>query len=255
MTLFRVTRSLTLLLLVLLPAPAAADPDPAAAVEAAIARWELSCRAPNDLGDCTRTRTVKAAHHCGPEMREVENRRNARAARAAQAELVTALAALEKNSGTGDSQLAWVSVRARTAIAEAAYEEVLRLRFPLGLDFSRGKEKASRARFDAFLRDARNKLDTALTAYRNVAQHPGATTALRLRAVARRGQLSAHFTEIFLTAEIPRDVRTGEMAADKIDAYCDAVSEAVDPNEENARAAFEECLAMGAGMWAAVCNP
>jgi hypothetical protein len=244
------------LLLLLVPGPAAAEPDPVAALESAIARWELSCRRPNDLGDCTSTRAVAVSHHCEKQMREVTNRRAGKAARAAQADIAAAIAALEKlPDAASDPRISWVGARARTAVAEAAFEDLVRLRFPTGLDFSGRNAKASRERFDAFIKAAGSRLDAALAAYQQVYRHPGATTALRLRALARRGQLSARFAEILRSAEIPRDVRTGELAADKIDAFCDALVQVIEPHEQNARTAFEECVAMGggAGMWAAVC--
>jgi hypothetical protein len=247
---------LFVILLALVPVPAAAQGDPVAAVERAIARWELSCPAPNELGDCTRSRTVAVSHHCQKEIQEVTTRRNAKAARAAQADIAAALAGLEMLPDEArDPHLAWVGARARIAIAEAAYEELVRLRFPAGLDFSDRKARASKVRFDAFVREAGARLDAALAAYQRVARHPGANPALRLRAAARSGQVSARFAEILRSAEIPRDVRTGPFAADKIAAFCDTMGDLVEVHEERARAAFEECRAMNgdAAPWGAVC--
>ncbi|HEU5058757.1 MAG TPA: hypothetical protein VFU21_19625, partial [Kofleriaceae bacterium] len=156
----------------------------------------------------------------------------------------------------GQPDLSAAAARARTALAEAAYEDFLRLRFPTGLDFSPRRRERSARRFRAFLDQARKELDAAAEAYRAVGQHPGGTPELRLRALARTGQLDARFVEILLGAEIPRDVRTGELAADKIAAYCDQMEASIAAVEERADAAFAECRAQAAGKapWAAVCD-
>jgi hypothetical protein len=248
-----VTRCLALVFVALVPTAAVADP--VADVNAAVARWELSCSAPTDLGDCTRTRTVIVAHHCGPQTHEVSVLRRVRTARAAQAAITAALAALEKRPDAGEPAVAAAVLRGRTSLAEAAYEDFLRLRFPTGLDFSDRGKAASTRRFTAFLDQARKKLEAAEAAYQRVAQHPGVVPLLRLRALARTGQLHARFADLLRTAEIPRDVRTGTFAADKKAAFCAAIVEASEGNVARASEAFEECRAMADGKepWAAAC--
>jgi hypothetical protein len=251
-----VTRHLVLVVLAIVQAaPVAAEPDPATQVNAAVARWELACETPTDLGDCTRTRTIAVAHHCAPETRDIAVLRRMGPARAAQAVLMAALAALEKRTDIAEPAVAAAVLRARTALAEAAYEDFLRLRFPTALDFSDRRKADSQKRFTAFLDDARKKLEAAEAAYQRVAHHPGVVPLLRLRALARTGQLNARFADLLRTAEIPRDVRTGAFAVDKIAAFCDAIVEASEVHAGRASAAFEECRAMAGGQppWAAAC--
>ena len=249
-------------LLALLPATAVADPvslpdDPAAALDRAVARWDAACRAPTADGACTRTRTIALdKDRCTRETHAIELLRSPKAARSARAALAAALTDLEARPDAARPELAAAAARGRSALAEAAYEDFLRLRFPTGLDFSRKHSARSQKRFAAFIDQARKQLDAATGAYRLVSDHAGASHELRLRALARTGQLNARFVELLLGSEIPRDVRTGEMAADKIAAYCDAMSDSIGPMEERARALFEECGALAAGQppWSAICG-
>lgn len=249
------THRLLAVFLVILPAAAAADQDPVGAVDRAIALWEAACRAPGDDGACTHTRATAVAKRCGPTARTVEVRRNPKRARAARAALAAALAALEKHPDAGQPDLAVAAARGQTALAEMAYEDFLRLRFPTGLDFSNKRRVESQKRFTAFFDHAKKKLDLATEAYQQISLHPGVTAELRLRALARTGQLSARLVDLLIGAEIPRDVRTGDLAADKISAYCNAMSDVTDPMQERADNAFEECRALAAGQppWAAIC--
>ena len=253
----RCAAALLPLLLLAAPAPAAGEGgDAVAAVDRAISGWERSCGGPTELGACTRTRVVAVDNRCEMSGRTVEVRRSPKSARAAQVALAVALAALEKRADAALPAQAAAAARGRSSLAEAAYEDFLRLRFPTGLDFSGARKKDSEKRFNAFFVEARKRLDSATEAYRHVADHPGVTAELRLRAAARTGQLHARFAELLLGAEIPRDVRTGDLAADKIAAFCDVMEDEITPIEERARVAFEECraLAAGQGPWAAVCD-
>ena len=250
-------RRFAVLLVLLLATVAAADTDPAETVDRAIARWDAACPGPTTDGACTHSRTLSVKGRCAPTAVTVEVRRSAKAARAARAALTAALAALDKHPDAALPTLAAAAARGRGALAEIAYEDFLRLRFPTGLDFSgRGRVRAQK-RFTAFLEEARKKLDAAIEAYRAASLHPAATRDLRLRALARTGQLSARFVELLLGGEIPRDVRREPMAADKVAAYCDALEEQIGPMEERARAAFEDCRAAAAGQapWATLCDP
>ena len=245
-------------LLLLLPAAAAgADDDPGEAVDRAIAGWDAACPGPTADGACTRSRTTSVKGRCAPTAVAVEVPRSAKAARTARAALTAALAALDKHPDAAQPTLAAAAARGRGALAEIAYEDFHRLRFPAGLDFSGRGRVRSQKRFTSFLEEATKKLDAAIEAYRVASLHPAATRELRLRALARTGQLSARFVELLLGGEIPRDVRRGPMAADKVAAYCDALEEHVGPMEERARAAFEDCRAAAAGQapWATLCDP
>jgi hypothetical protein len=63
-----------------------------------------------------------------------------------------------------------------------------------------------------------------------------------ITAAARLGQISQDFSDMLFTAEIPNDVRTGEFAEDKVEAYCDKMTEVAEPLEAASTKAFGVCL-------------
>ena len=65
---------------------------------------------------------------------------------------------------------------------------------------------------------------------------------IALAALARTGELVDQFANQVLTVDIPADIRTGEIATEKIDAYCDAMVGVVEPLEHRALQAFDRCL-------------
>jgi tetratricopeptide (TPR) repeat protein len=62
-------------------------------------------------------------------------------------------------------------------------------------------------------------------------------------AQARLAQTALRVAQIFLTVEIPKDVRTGEYADDKIQAFCDKLTEVAEAFETAAKATLEACVA------------
>ena len=69
-----------------------------------------------------------------------------------------------------------------------------------------------------------------------------------IAAAARLGQITQNFADQLFTAEIPKDVRASkiidgyDIAQDKVDAYCDALTTAAEPLAEKSLAAYSVCL-------------
>jgi hypothetical protein len=72
-------------------------------------------------------------------------------------------------------------------------------------------------------------------------------------------QLYRHAAGLFVHAEIPVDVRTGDAAADKIAAYCHMMSEIAVPllarADEAATQCAEHARKLDPGWWMSVCSP
>jgi hypothetical protein len=73
------------------------------------------------------------------------------------------------------------------------------------------------------------------------------------------GQVTQNFSDALFTAEIPKDVRTGEFAEDKIDAFCDQMSTVADPLEKRSLEAFGVCLSKSTELgwfsdWSKLCE-
>ena len=151
---------------------------------------------------------------------------------------------------------------AKLRIADRALERYLALGFPTGLDVSSEPEKkaakeASLKRFSTWVTE-RQKLGVAAQQQYEavVALHdPEAAVA----ATARMGQLTADFAATLRTAEIPKDIRTGDFAKEKVAAFCEKMVEVAEPLGQRALETFGVCLAKSAelgvdGAWTALCR-
>ncbi len=63
-----------------------------------------------------------------------------------------------------------------------------------------------------------------------------------IAAKARIAQINQQLADELYTAEIPKDVRSGEYAEDKIDAYCSALEEKALPLTDRSVEAYTACL-------------
>ncbi|MBA3540431.1 MAG: hypothetical protein H0T79_12540, partial [Deltaproteobacteria bacterium] len=147
----------------------------------------------------------------------------------------------ESRGVTDPAALAAVA-RARIYVTDAQLEPYLALGFPKGLNFDpekRAKKEASLKRFNEWVA-GKQKLGGAATAgYEAVFSMKEPTAAIA--AAARLGQLSQAFGDALHGAEIPADVRTGEFAADKIEAFCDKMTEVAEPLYARAAQSFGVC--------------
>ena len=203
----------------------------------ALAAWSRSCAAPRD-GLCV-SYSPRATPHCGPESRRAfaVNARSAVEAAVARSDLDAAITAYELVGGSHRDY-----AMAKLALADDELERYLALGFPHGLDF--GPEGTSKdesiRRFEGWIR-AKSELGEHLRDRYNAVIALGDPVA-SVVAASRMGTIPSSFADELFAAEIPVDVRTGETAQDKIDAYCDALTTAAEPLETPATAAFTACV-------------
>jgi hypothetical protein len=163
--------------------------------------------------------------------------------------------------------IAIVTIRGKKKLAadDQPMAKVFALEFPKGLNFSpdpRDKKvkEASLKRFNDFAMsmtalgsEGRNFYEKTikLASAENLAE-------TRVRAAARITQIQMRLASVVARAEIPKDVRTGEFAAEKIEAFCDKMAEVSEPLLVNAEQAMTVCAEVMAnaplGWWTAVCT-
>ena len=136
---------------------------------------------------------------------------------------------------------------------------VLKLEFPKGLNFdpdpkNKKRLEASKKKFDAFVLEMTKVGGDATKHYE---AKLGTDASANVAAAARMAQIAQHMSSLLARAEIPADVRTGEMAAEKIDAFCSKMVEVAEPLHWRAAEATEVCAAklkdVPAGWWNDVC--
>lgn len=149
---------------------------------------------------------------------------------------------------------------AKFYLAEEQYEQFLSIKFPTRLDFDErnpSKKKKSLKEFQKWLGDKNKQSSKTAKLYRDIIEVKDAQYAIA--AAARIGQVSQNFSDALFTAEIPKDVRTGEYAEDKVDAYCDALTTEAEPLEKLSVDAFGFCLGLSTKLnwfnqWSRLCE-
>jgi hypothetical protein len=149
----------------------------------------------------------------------------------------------------------------RPSATDAALADVLQLASPTGLDFDPTpskkavKEKSMR-RFNAFIEDLKKRGTAAKEFYAAQIQSGGSVEVV-YASYARSMQSGLHLLRLIRHVEIPKDVRTGELATEKIAAFCDKMAEVIVPMDEQLRASFAKCREGVAkfhdAWWVAVC--
>jgi hypothetical protein len=128
---------------------------------------------------------------------------------------------------------------------------------PKGLDFSDAKKAASERRFQIWLADMQRAGGAARDHY--IKTLATADARAKIIALARIAQIQYRVASSMVRMEIPADVRSGEFAAEKIDAFCDKLAEVAEPLLTKAEEAATACAAASsgvpAGWWAAICTP
>jgi tetratricopeptide (TPR) repeat protein len=99
--------------------------------------------------------------------------------------------------------------------------------------------------------------DRAAAKYAEVLEAGDAKTSLA--AAARSAQLANDFADELFTSAIPSSVRTGELAEDRIDAYCDALTAAAEPVLASAAEKYAACFAKANELdwfssWSTLCE-
>jgi TolA-binding protein len=213
---------------------------------------------------------------CGPEskIKLTIVERDPRKVRAAQKEFQEAIKlfgngkALQKVSGEGTEQAVRTALMikylagAKFYLAEEEYEAFLNINFPKGLDFdprNARKQKESLKEFQNWFKEKQNLAVKATKMYDEVKEIKGGGAHYAIAAAARMGQISQNFSDALFTAEIPTNVRTGEFAEDKVDAYCDELTTAAEPLETRSVEAFGFCLGLSTKLnwfneWSQLCE-
>lgn len=175
----------------------------------------------------------------------------------------------------GDSSDAgWAAARywyaqGKMAEADVEFEKYLDIKFPTNLNFGDGapehkaiKEKAQK-RFNDWFTGKTKAAETASKKYSDVLAIKD--NANSIAAAARLGQVTQEFSDELFTAEIPAEVRKSQMvegydlAQDKVDAYCDALTTAAEPLADKSLTAYGACLSKSTELgwfseWSKLCE-
>ncbi len=252
--------------------------------------WQESCPVKGVMGACVKVQRERATvnrrkksrgsslpSQCGPEskIKLTVVKRDDRKVREAQSEFQKAIRlfaggkAVERISGENEAEKA-----ARTAamikylaaakfhLAEEVYEDFLRIEFPTRLDFDPRNESAkkrSEKRFKEWLESKSKKGENANKQYQEVRAITGGGAHYAIASAARIGQIQQNFSDALFTATIPQDVRSGQYAEDKVDAYCDELTTAAEPLEETSIKAYGFCLNVSTQLswfneWSRLCE-
>jgi tetratricopeptide (TPR) repeat protein len=237
--------------------------------------WHQSCPVKETDGSCvkiTRERAIAsketkkkkgketyvAPMQCGPEskIKLAVIKRDERKVKEALGEFKAAAAAFEKMKGDA-SDPNWAAARywyaqGKFVEADVEFEKYLDIKFPTGLNFGDGapehkaqKEKAMK-RFNDWFTGKTKAAEAASKKYSDVLAIKD--NANSIAAAARLGQVTQEFSDQLFTAEIPAEVRKSQiidgydLAQDKVDAYCDALTTAAEPLAEKSLTAYGACL-------------
>jgi tetratricopeptide (TPR) repeat protein len=215
-----------------------------------------------------------APMQCGPDthIKLTVVKRDDRKLREALAAFTAAEKSFEGKSGKvgGDEGGArYYYGLAKFAEADVEFEKYLDIHFPTNLNFGDGlpehKAVAAKAqkRFNDWLEGKTKSSVAAATKYAKVLEIKDAANSIA--AAARIGQISQDFSDQLFTAEIPKEVRATQMiegydlAQDKVDAYCDALTTAAEPLANKSLEAFGACLSKSTELgwfsdWSKLCE-
>ncbi len=217
--------------------------------------------------------TYTAPLQCGPEskIKLTVVKRDDKKVRAAMQEFAAAAKEFSKVGDKDDGALGarYYYALGKMAEADVAFEKYLDIKFPTGLNFGDGspekkamKEKAMKKFNDWFTGKTKagadvNKKYEGVLAIRD--------NANSIAAAARLGQVTQNFSDQLFTAEIPAEVRKSQiidgydLAQDKVDAYCDALTTAAEPLAEQSLKAYGVCLSKSTELgwfseWSKLCE-
>ena len=167
---------------------------------------------------------------------------------------------------------AYAAAGAAFYLAEKDYEDLLRVKFPQNLDFSRPqnvrnparraavakKLEDSNKRFTAYLGEKTKLLEQTRTRFLEVFKLRQAQWTIA--AAARVGQLHQDFAGQLYTAEIPKDLPdTDAWGNHPRDLYCEALEAKAEPIEAKALEGFRACLSAATqqswyNQWSRLCE-
>lgn len=193
-------------------------------------------------------------------------KRDDRNARDAMNAFREAAKVFEKHQGKfdkGDESAArYYYALAKFAEADVDFEKYLDIKFPANLNFDPAPEhkaikEKSLKRFEEWLKQKGKASTDAAGKYANILAVKDAANSIA--AAARLGQINQELADQLFTAEIPKDVRSGEFAEDKIDAYCDALAEKAEPLAARSLELYGACLSKSTELgwfseWSKLCE-
>jgi tetratricopeptide (TPR) repeat protein len=204
---------------------------------------------------------------CGPEskIKLTVVHRDERKVKEAMQAFTAAIREFDKRQGkTGGDEAAARSSYGLAKVAEADkdFEAYLDIRFPPGLNFDPAPEHKAIAaksikRFNEWMSQKDKIGGSARAKYNAVLAIKDPANSIT--AAARIGQITQNFSDALFTAEIPSNVRTGEFADEKVEAFCDALTEKAEPLETTSLEAYGICLAKSTELgwfsdWSRLCE-
>ncbi|MDB4962045.1 MAG: Tetratricopeptide repeat protein [Myxococcales bacterium] len=244
--------------------------------------WQQSCPVKQVDGSCVKIVRERAINmkkkkgrksgndqptQCGPDskIKLTVVKRDERKMKEALQAFGAAAKAFEKSGGkTGGDEggARYYYGMAKVADADKDFEAYLALSFPANLNFDPDpKKKAitekSLKRFNEWVTAKKTGREKVTAKYMGVLAVKD--NANSITATARIGQIAQNFSDALFTAEIPKDVRTGEFADEKVEAYCDKLTEVAEPLEADSLTAFGICLSKSTELgwfseWSKMCE-
>ncbi len=136
----------------------------------------------------------------------------------------------------------------------------LAIAFPTGLDFDPDKPAVAAASAKRFTSWFVAKTDASqVLAGKYGALLATATWPQQIAAAARLGQLTEHFADTLLTAEVPSSIRRGEFAAEATEAYCDTLADKAQDILESSLEKYKACAERATRLavsneWSKLCD-
>jgi outer membrane protein assembly factor BamD (BamD/ComL family) len=245
--------------------------------------WRQSCPRPLVDGSCViiareralaskKAKKVKKGANeqptqCGPEskIKLTVIKRDEGKKRAALAAFAEAQKAFEKTNGkTGGDEggARYYYAQSKFAQADVDFEAYLDLKFPAGLNFDpdpakKAIKEKSLKRFDDWIKERTKVGGSATAKYEAILNIKDAATSIA--AAARLAQISQNLSDALFSAAIPQDVRTGEFADEKVEAFCDKMTEVAEPLDLRALNGYSVCLTKSTELgwfseWSKMCE-
>jgi tetratricopeptide (TPR) repeat protein len=245
--------------------------------------WKQSCPKPLLDGSCVSIQRERALAskkqkkqkrgandqptQCGPESKiklTVIKRDEAkkRAALAAFKDAQKAFDAAGGKTGGDEGGARYYYAQSKFVEADIDFEAYLDLKFPAGLNFDpdpakKAIKEKSLKRFDDWIKERTKVGGRATQAYEAIFNVKDAATSIA--AAARLAQISQNLSDALFSAQIPQDVRTGEFADEKVEAFCDKMTEVAEPLDLRALNGYSVCLTKSTELgwfseWSKMCE-
>lgn len=244
--------------------------------------WKASCPNSSINGACikvSRERSLHRTKHRVPSLALPERcgdasknkvvllRRNRQLAKEAQTyfrqveTMATPKELAQLSAKTRAQTFYWLSA-SRFYTNELAYENFLSLRFPQTLNFPPNDPKTSersRKIFANWLQEKSKRMLQVKEEYIKIKNAREGGPVWVLASAARIGQMYQNYSGELFSAAIPKNVRTGPYAIDKVDAFCDELTTEAGPLEDASIQAYGFCLNLSQKLswfnqWSRLCE-